>query len=168
VSRHRWIGWAALGVWVVGIVGANWLVERYGLVTLTFPAGVWAAGLTFTARDVVQEQLGRAWVVPAIAAGAGLSAWLNPQLALASGVAFAVAELCDWLVYEPLRSRDWYLAVLASGLVGAIVDSALQLAGFPVATGVVGQVVAKTAVVAASAVLLAPLRAVLVNPTNRR
>lgn len=164
--RNRRLGVVALGVWVAGIVLATWLVEHYGLVTvwpwpyLVAPAGVWAAGLCFTARDVVQEHLGRAWVAPAILAGAALAALLNPQLAVASGVAFLVSEAADWAVYEPLRTSGWTRAAIASGVVGAIVDSALflQLAGFPVADLIGGQVFAKVLVVTVTAVALAPMR----------
>jgi len=44
---------------------------------------------------------------------------------MASAVAFVVAELFDLLVYTPLRNKGKHLAVLASGMVGSVVDSAL-------------------------------------------
>ena len=50
-------------------------------------------------------------------------AFSPPSLAIASAVAFLIAELCDTAVYAPLRQRYRAWAVLASGIVGAAVDS---------------------------------------------
>lgn len=47
-------------------------------------------------------------------AGAGLSALTAPALAVASAVAFLVAERADFAVYTPLRRRGWARAVAAS------------------------------------------------------
>jgi uncharacterized PurR-regulated membrane protein YhhQ (DUF165 family) len=48
----------------------------------------------------------------------------SPGLALASAAAFIIAELADLAVYARLRERKLWLAVLASGVVGALIDSA--------------------------------------------
>ena len=58
----------------------------------------------------------------------------GPALAVASAAAFAVSELADLLVYQPLRRRRFLRAVLASDTVGAPLDTVvfLALAGFPV------------------------------------
>lgn len=109
-------------------------------------AGTYAAGAALLLRDVVQDTLGRVWVIAGILAGAGLAALTAPSLALASAVAFLVAELADMAVYTPLRDRGWARAVLASNIVGAIIDTYLflWLAGFPVTpSGVGGQLVGK-------------------------
>jgi uncharacterized PurR-regulated membrane protein YhhQ (DUF165 family) len=122
---------------LVGYIGtifaANWAITHVGLVPVGFgllaPAGVYAAGLAFTFRDLTQETLGRWWTAGAILAGAGLSALLSPQLALASGIAFLVSEGLDLAVYTPLRARGYWLgAVAASNTVGLVVDSVLFLA----------------------------------------
>ena len=42
---------------------------------------------------------------------------------MASAAAFITAEMFDLAVYTPLRKHGKSLAVLASGLVGALVDS---------------------------------------------
>jgi uncharacterized PurR-regulated membrane protein YhhQ (DUF165 family) len=91
------------------------------------PAGVYFAGLAFSLRDALQEQLGRRWVLVAIVLGALISAGLSAQVALASGLAFLFSELADFAVYTPLRRRSWLGAVVASNTVGVIVDSALFL-----------------------------------------
>jgi hypothetical protein len=120
-----------LVVYVLCIFGANWAISVFGIVPvglgLFAPAGVYFAGLSFTARDIIQEALGRWWTIGAIVVGAALSAFLSPQLALASGIAFLVSEGLDLAVYTPLRTRHWLSAVAASNTVGTVVDSALFL-----------------------------------------
>jgi uncharacterized PurR-regulated membrane protein YhhQ (DUF165 family) len=46
-------------------------------------------------------------------------------LAVASAVAFLLSELADYAVYARLRARGLALAVMASGVVGAVLDSVL-------------------------------------------
>lgn len=87
-----------------------------------------AIGLGFTLRDLVQRSLGLKWTIGAILAGAILSAWLNPFLALASGIAFLLSELLDLMVYTPLQERNLIIAVVGSNIVGIIVDSVVFLA----------------------------------------
>ena len=117
--------------YVATIFAANWAIASFGVVPVGFglvaPAGVYFAGLAFTFRDLVQEYLGRVATVVAIAAGAGLSALVSPQFAVASGIACLVSELLDFAVYTPLRRRHWLGAVAASNLVGFAADSALFL-----------------------------------------
>lgn len=61
----------------------------------------------------------------AIVLGACLSALLSPTLGLVSGAAFLLSELADYAVYTPLRTRSWLLAVVASNVLGTLVDSTL-------------------------------------------
>jgi uncharacterized PurR-regulated membrane protein YhhQ (DUF165 family) len=123
-------GRIALGLYVLTIIVANWLTHRYGPVPVGFglyaPAGVYAVGLAFTLRDVVQRTLGRTWAVVAILAGAAVSAVVSPELALASGCAFLLSETLDFLVYSQLESQ-WLVAVVASNAVGLVLDSILFL-----------------------------------------
>ncbi|MDT0608809.1 VUT family protein [Streptomyces lancefieldiae] len=141
---------AAITAFVATIAAANWATTHYGLVPvgfgLTATAGTYAAGAALLLRDVVQDTAGPRWVFAGIAAGAVLTTVMSPALAIASTVAFLLAELLDMAVYTPLRSRGWARAALASGLVGAIVDTYafLTLAGFPITTHTVaGQLVGK-------------------------
>ncbi len=117
--------------YIATIFGANLLITHVGFVPVGFelvaPAGVYCAGLAFTFRDLTQDTLGRAWTIGAIVVGAGLSALLSPQLALASGTAFLLSELADLVVYTPLRERHWLAAVAVSNTVGLLVDSVLFL-----------------------------------------
>lgn len=141
---------AAIGGYVTTIVAANWLTARYGFAPvgfgLTATAGTYAAGASLTLRNIVQDVAGRRIVLAAIVTGALLS-WLlsTPQLAVASGVTFLIAETADFTVYTPLRKRGWARAAIAGNTVGALIDTVLflHLAGFPILAAIPGQLVGK-------------------------
>ena len=155
---RRVAGGVALAVYVASIPAANWLIRNVGTVVLPdgthlapvgfglmAPSGVYAAGVVFVARDVVQRAAGRWAALGAILLGTLLSVLVSPQLALASGSAFLVSELADFAVYTPLERRRFVLAVLLSGTVGSVVDSVIFLgvAGIPLAVALPGLVVGK-------------------------
>lgn len=131
----------ALAAYAACIPAANWLISHAGtecipngpcLVPVGFglmaPSGVLMIGAALVLRDLVQERFGLIVTVAAILAGALLSTIVAPPaLAVASGAAFLASELLDLIVYTPLRRRHLGLAVAASGLAGAIADSALFL-----------------------------------------
>lgn len=138
---RRPIPWVAAGGYLLTIPAANWMLGHVGTqfapdgphvlpvgFGLSAPSGVLVIGLALVLRDYVQDTLGRLVVLACVLVGAALSLFLAPPaLAIASGVAFGLGELADFAVYSPLRKRHLYLAVLASGAVGAIVDSAVFL-----------------------------------------
>lgn len=143
------------------------LVQLAGTGLLASPATPIAA-LVFVLRDLVQRAGGRRWVVLAIAVGAVASmvtGWLlgSPipgvsavRIAVASAVAFALAELLDWAVYSRLCNRTVAGAMLVSNLVGSAVDSALflGLSGFGLTVATFwGQFVVKALLVSPVAVL---------------
>lgn len=135
MTRTRTLAFVAF---LTVIVAANALTAAFGLVEwlgLTATGGTWVAGLTFVARDTLQDTGGRRWVSFAILAGASISAILSPQLALASAAAFLLSELADFAVYTPLLNSGRTRAAIASNLVGSIVDTAvfLAIAGYPIA-----------------------------------
>jgi uncharacterized PurR-regulated membrane protein YhhQ (DUF165 family) len=121
-----------LAAYIATIPASNLLVEHVGQVPVGLgymaPAGVYTVGLALVLRDLAREAAGRVAVLAAIAVGAVLS-WLlaNPALAVASAAAFAVAELMDFAVYEPLRRRGLITAMLASNAVGMLADSLIFL-----------------------------------------
>lgn len=127
----RRLGCAAALGYVATIFAANWLIAHIGIVSVGFglvaPAGVFAAGLALTLRDVVQATLGRLAVVAAILVGALLSYTVSPAFAVASAVAFLVSELADLAVYTPLERQSWLGAIALSNTVGLLIDSALFL-----------------------------------------
>lgn len=149
-------------VYFVGFIAtiplANWMLGNVGTVCppqspclipvapgLMAPSGVLMIGLALVLRDLVQRRLGVKWAVAAILAGGLISWWIAPPaLALASVVAFLLSELADLAVYTPLQRRRLVSAVVLSGLVGLVIDSAvfLQLA-FGSLDFLSGQVVGK-------------------------
>jgi queuosine precursor transporter len=169
---------AALAAYVGTVYGANWALQKFGIVSigfgLTAPAGVFFAGLALGLRDFVQESLGRAAVAAAIVAGAALSWWLGANatipsghvsLALASGVAFLLSELADFSIYTPLRERTVAGGIVASNVVGAAVDSALFLwLAFGSLAFFTGQFVGKTAMTVPALAALAGWRGLKVRP----
>ena len=151
--------WFSLVGFLLCIPAANWLIGNVGTTCipdgpclipvapgLSAPSGVLMIGMALVLRDVVQQALGRSWAIGAIIVGAALS-WVlaSPYLALASGVAFLLAETADMAVYTPLRNQGRIIAaVFASGVVGSFVDSAVFLwLAFGSLDYMAGQVVGK-------------------------
>ena len=50
---------------------------------------------------------------------------ISIRIAIGSGTAFLVAQLLDVQVFDKLRKRKWYIAPLASSLLGSLVDTIL-------------------------------------------
>lgn len=153
VSRRRRVvgGAIALAVYIGAILAANILSANFGLVPVGFgllvSAGTYAAGFALLSRDFVHTYLGVRGVLAGIAIGVALAWFLaTPALAMASAVAFLVAELADMLVFLWIRPRGFVRAALFSNIVSAPVDTVLFLwiAGFPlVFESIVGQMVGK-------------------------
>lgn len=93
------------------------------------PAVFALVGLAMVARDFVNESWGRPVVAALIVVGAGISALLAaPAIALASVVAFVVAESLDFGVFVAVRDRlGLVYGVAISGVVGSIADSLIFL-----------------------------------------
>ncbi len=137
----RWIGILAILGFILTIPLGNWVVVNIGTVCepngpclipvwpgLMSPSAVLLAGLALVLRDAVQHFLGIRATVLAILAGAALSFILSePGLVLASTVAFLFSELADFAVYTPMRRRYPSWAVILSGLIGSVIDSAIFL-----------------------------------------
>lgn len=135
------IGYLALAAYAATIPAANWMIGNIGTVCvpdgpclipvgfgLMAPSGVLMIGAALVLRDAVHRLLGWEWALGAIFVGAAV-AWTfaPPALVVASVTAFLLSELADFAVYAPLQRRRLVLAVLASGLVGSIIDSAVFL-----------------------------------------
>jgi uncharacterized PurR-regulated membrane protein YhhQ (DUF165 family) len=171
--RRRIEGFAFLLAFGLCIPAANWLIGNAGTTCvpngpclipvapgLKAPSGVLMIGLALVLRDLVQRRLGIGWAVAAILAGAALSGLLAPAaLVIASAVAFLLSEFADLAVYTPLQQRRFLLAVLASSLVGLIVDSAVFLyLAFGSLDYLAGQVVGKAWMVLLAMPLISWLR----------
>jgi queuosine precursor transporter len=154
VQRKHVIGGAFAALYIGAIVMANWLIVHVGFIrvwptSLLAPAGVYMAGLTFPARDIVQRSLGRTAGVLAIIAAAAITYAISPVLAFASGTTFLVSETLDMTLYTPLQKRWFRSAVIVSSTCAAVVDSLLflWLAHIPYHVALAGQVVGKLEVV---------------------
>jgi queuosine precursor transporter len=156
--RRRHEGLVFLALFALTIPAANWLIGHVGTVCqpagpclipvapgLMAPSGVIMAGAALVLRDLVQRRLGMAASSLAILAGAVLSALLAPPaLVIASAAAFLLSEFADLAVYTPLARRGLIIAVVASGMVGLVVDSVVFLwLAFGSLEFLIGQIVGK-------------------------
>lgn len=144
---------------------ANWLIGNAGTVCvpngpclipvapgLMAPSGVLMIGLALVLRDLVQRRLGLRFAFAAIVAGTVLSGLVAPpSLVVASAAAFLISESADLAVYTPLQKRGLMAAVIASSLVGLVVDSVVFLwLAFGSLEYLAGQVVGKAWMVLAA------------------
>ncbi len=159
VSRNRTlIGWLSIALFILTIPLGNWVVMNVGYVCpeggpclvpvwpgIMSPSGVLIAGLALVLRDAVHHFMGGKWAVYSIFAGAVVSGLVSDMsLIVASTCAFLFSEMADFAVYAPMRKRFPAWAVIASGLVGSVVDSCLFLSlAFGSLEFVLGQVIGK-------------------------
>src|SRR3954471_21973429 len=156
-----------LANWMIGHIGTVCVPQGPCLVPVGFgliaPSGVLVIGAALVLRDIVQRISGVAWALGAVAIGTTLSWWVaDARIAVASAAAFLISELADCAVYSPLQRRGLVLAVVASGIAGALVDSAAFLwLAFGSLDFLAGQVVGKAwAVLAAIPLILGSRRLV--------
>jgi hypothetical protein len=173
------VGWAAFACFLASIPLANWMVLHVGTMCVPHgpclvpvapgvlaPSGVLTVGAALVLRDVVQRCLGLAWGLAAVAAGTVLSVLVAPgPLVIASGAAFALSEFADFAVYTPLQRRRLTAAVVASSVVGLVVDSLVFLAlAFGSLEFIGGQIVGKLWAVLIAIPLTRLLRRVAPTP----
>jgi len=150
--------------WLIGHVGTECVPKGPCLIPvapgLTAPSGVTLIGIALVLRDLVQRRLGVGIAVVAIVVGAALSSMIAPTtLVVASTAAFLMSEFADLAVYTPLARRRLVTAVVASSMVGLIVDSIVFLyLAFGSLDFLLGQIVGKAWMVLASIPLVAWLR----------
>lgn len=164
----------ALVAYMASIPAANWMISNVGTeafpggphtIPVGFgyaaPSGVLLIGVALAARDAIHRLAGQRAALLAIIAGVALSYFVNPAVATASALAFAFGELCDLAVYVPIARRNLPAAIVASGVVGGVIDTFvfLQLA-FGSTQFWQGQVIGKTAIAATCALIVAGYRAV--------
>jgi uncharacterized PurR-regulated membrane protein YhhQ (DUF165 family) len=172
-QQRRREGAVFLILFALTIPAANWLIGHVGTACiangpcvvpvapgLMAPSGVMMVGVALVLRDLVQRRLGAIMSALAILCGTALSAMLAPpSLVLASGVAFLLSEFADLAVYTPLARRRLVLAVVASSIVGLVVDSIVFLwLAFGSLDFLPGQVVGKGWMVLLSVPFVAWLR----------
>ena len=135
-KRQNVEGSIFLVLFCLTIPAANWMIGHVGTVCvpngpclvpvapgIMAPSGVLMVGAALVLRDLVQRRLGVEFGLGAIAAGAAISAGLAPpSLVLASATAFFLSEFADFAVYTPLARRRLVVAVVASSIVGLIIE----------------------------------------------
>src|SRR6202521_5271282 len=140
-ARRHGEGAVFLVLFCLTIPAANWMIGNVGSVCmpqgpclvpvapgLLAPSGVLMIGAALVLRDLVQRRLGAGISALAVVAGAAMSALLAPPpLVVASGAAFLLSEFADYAVYTPLARRRLVAAVVASSVVGLVVDSIVFL-----------------------------------------
>ncbi len=158
LSKDRVLGLIYFALFILTIPAMNWVVMNVGTVCpadgpclipvwpgIMAPSGVLMAGVALVLRDLVQTKLGVRWSFYAIVFGALISAvFSDPSLIVACVLAFFFSELADLLVYTPMRSKWPAWAIIMSGLVGSVVDSAIFLSvAFGSVEFIFGQVLGK-------------------------
>jgi queuosine precursor transporter len=172
-TRRHLEGALFLVLFCLTVPAANWMLGHVGTVCppngpclvpvapgLMAPSGVLTIGLALVLRDLVQRRLGTEFGIAAILSGAALSALVAPpSLVVASAAAFLISETADFLIYTPLARRRLVTAVVASSIVGLVVDSIVFLwLAFGSLDFLVGQVVGKAWMVLLAIPFVAYLR----------
>jgi uncharacterized PurR-regulated membrane protein YhhQ (DUF165 family) len=156
--RQNLEGYIFLVLFCLTIPAANLLIGHVGTVCvpngpclvpvapgIMAPSGVLMIGLALVLRDLVQRRLGVEFGIGAIIVGAAISAGLAPPtLVVASAAAFLLSEFADFAVYTPLARRRLVVAVIASSVVGLVVDSIVFLwLAFGSLEFLIGQIIGK-------------------------
>ena len=157
-KRRHIEGGIFLVLFCLTIPAANWMIGHIGTVCvpsgpclvpvapgIMAPSGVLMVGAALVLRDLVQRRLGVEFGIGAIVVGAMVSAGLAPpSLVIASAAAFLLSEFADFAVYTPLARRRLVAAVVASSVVGLVVDSIVFLwLAFGSMDFLLGQIVGK-------------------------
>jgi queuosine precursor transporter len=157
-KRRSIEGGIFLVLFCLTIPAANWMIGNVGTVCVSHgpclvpvapgimaPSGVLMVGAALVLRDLVQRRLGVEFGIGAILAGAAISAGLAPpSLVIASAAAFLLSEFADFAVYTPLARRRLVAAVIASSVVGLVVDSIVFLwLAFGSLEFLIGQIIGK-------------------------
>jgi uncharacterized PurR-regulated membrane protein YhhQ (DUF165 family) len=179
MERTRGIGIGCLLGFLGSIPLANWMIGHVGTACsvhgpcllpvapgLMAPSGVAIAGFALVLRDVVQRCLGARWSLAAVLGGTVLSALLaDAHVVAASALAFLLSELADFAVYTPLQRRGLLGAVIASSVLGLVVDSLVFLSvAFRSLAFLPGQIVGKVWAVLLSVPLVRLVRRLTPQP----
>jgi uncharacterized PurR-regulated membrane protein YhhQ (DUF165 family) len=139
MNKHVKAG-LVVGIWLGAIIAANLISARWGADASVYNA-FFLVGLAITTRDYLHDLWHEHRVRnmemliiggSALSYGASIAlasdalpSELVARIALASLVAFAVAETMDALSYHALRRREWLERSNASNFVSATLDSVI-------------------------------------------
>lgn len=123
--------------WLADLIQSRFGIPINELLTwgaFTYPAA-------FLVNDLTNRKLGKSSAAKVVLAGfviaVLLSIWLaTPRIALASGLAFLVAQLLDVRLFHYLRNGSWWRAPVISSTLASIVDTVLFFSIAFAATGV--------------------------------
>lgn len=164
--------WLLIIAYAACVPIANWMIGNVGtcitdgpcvidvLPGYSAPSGVLIIGLALVLRDAIQMVFGWKWGLYAIVIGSIVSyIFASPFIVTASVVSFLLSELCDFAVYTPLAKKRLITALIASGVVGSIVDSAsFLLIAFGSLNFIEGQIIGKIYAVIFATIIIKIIR----------
>jgi uncharacterized PurR-regulated membrane protein YhhQ (DUF165 family) len=112
-------------LYLMSIICANLLVSYYGIISFAgfvFPAGALMIGFCFTFRDIVQKYYGKylCWLWMLLATI--ITIFFSKDIAIASGLAFMIAETMDWVIFT-FVSTSFRKRIILSNVVSLPLDS---------------------------------------------
>ena len=130
-----------LAVFMATIVAiSNYLVQfpiKYFNLENLLTYGAFSYPIAFLITDLSNRRYGKDTAKKIVYLGFGLGVFLtfyfstnysdlvSIRIAVGSGVAFLAAQLIDVNIFDRLRQKEWFIAPLASSLIGSIIDTFL-------------------------------------------
>ena len=130
-----------LAVFMATVVAiSNYLVQfpiKYFNLENLLTYGAFSYPIAFLITDLSNRRYGKDTAKKIVYLGFGLGVFLtfyfstnysdlvSIRIAVGSGVAFLTAQLIDVNIFDRLRQKEWFIAPLASSLVGSIIDTFL-------------------------------------------
>ena len=111
-------------------------VKYYGLENL-LTYGAFSYPVAFLITDLSNRRYGKNFAKKIVYIGFSLGIFLtlyfstnysdliSIRIAIGSGTAFLIAQLTDVYIFDSLRKKIWFVAPLASSLIGSIIDTFL-------------------------------------------
>ena len=130
-----------LAVFMAAVVAiSNYLVQfpiKYFNLENLLTYGAFSYPIAFLITDLSNRRYGKQTAKKIVYLGFGLGVFLtfyfstnysdlvSIRIAVGSGVAFLTAQLIDVNIFDRLRKKEWFIAPLASSLIGSIIDTFL-------------------------------------------
>ena len=124
----------------VVVLTSNYLVQfpinHYGLEEL-LTYGALSYPIAFLITDLSNRRYGKAVAKKIVYLGFFLGVFItlffstnfmdliSIRIAAGSGIAFLIAQLIDVFIFDALRKKIWFVAPLASSLIGSLIDTLL-------------------------------------------
>jgi len=113
---------------IAAVAASNYLVELPINEFLTW--GSFSYPVTFFITETVNYFHGPRWARRVVYIGFLVAVtlsflFMNPQIAMASGLAFLIGQLLDISVFTRLRRMQWWLAPASASIAGSFVDTVI-------------------------------------------